>query len=288
VGDKIYGSCVKKGSFYTKVSGSWEFWYDSPSKTIEISKICSDQIFCKNKTDGATVWTYDAGVVINSTIALGNGRMYFIDCRNTNIANSSTGRIGSTDLWSQNYMVALDAQTGALVWEKPITIPNAPQPGVIYLTWSDNGLFLLSSTSQYNARGFSTADGTQLWNASYSWKRNHHGAHIYHPVLMGDYAIAEPKAFNIHSGALLKDLPLRAGCSTMSSSANVATYVNSSYNNEIHFWDIQSDQHKLLRGTKSSCWLSIVSGDRMIFLAAASSGCACSFPIQTTVSFSAP
>jgi len=288
VGDKVYGSCVKKNSFYTTVSGSWEFWYDSPSSTKEISKICSHQLFCLNKSDGTTAWTYDGGVVINSTIAIGNGRVYFIDCRNSNIAASTTGRIGSTDLWSQNYMVALDASTGALIWEKPITIPSSPQPGVIYLSWSDNALFLLSSTNQYNARGFSTADGTQLWSNSYAWARNNHGAHIYHPVIMGNYAIAEPRAFNIHTGEVQKNLPTRAGCSTMSGAGHVATYVNSSYNNEINFWDIQSDHKTLLRGMRSSCWLSMMSGDGMIFLAAASSGCACSFPIQTTVSFSAP
>jgi len=288
VGDKVYGSCVKKGSFYTTVSGSWEYWYDSTSSINEIAKICSHELFCLNKSDGTTAWTYNNGVVINSTIAIGNGRIYFIDCRNSNIKNSSTGRIGSTDLWSQNYMVALDANTGAKVWEKPITISSSPQPGVIYLAWSDNALFLLSSTNQYNARGFSTTNGNQIWNNSYAWARNHHGAHIYHPVIMGDYVIAEPRAFNIHNGTILKNLPTREGCSTMSSAGHVATYVNSSYKNEIHFWDIQNDNHALLRGMRSSCWLSMVSGDGMIFLAAASSGCACSFPIQTTVSFSAP
>ncbi len=220
---------------------------------------------------------------------MGTGRIYFIDCRNPTIHNDSSGRIGSDDLWTQNHMVALDAATGAVIWDQPLSAPVSPHPVVVYLCWSDDALLLLSSTSQYNTLGYATADGAKLWTKSYAWGRNHHGAHIYHPVLLGDLAIAEPNAYNIHTGALVKgNMPLRAGCSTMSGSANVVQYLHSSYNNDMRFWNPTTDATQQIRGMRSSCWLSIVSGDGMVFLPGASAGCACSFPIQTTVSFSAP
>jgi outer membrane protein assembly factor BamB len=288
-GDKIYGSSVKKGSFYTKFSGSWEFWYDSTSAASEISKICSHKLFCLAKDTGAPVWEYSAGVVINTTICMGGGRIYFIDCRNPTILASDTGRIGSGDLWTQNHMVALDAATGALVWEQPLDAPVSPTPVVFYLCWADNALFLLSSTNQYNALGYRTSNGAKHWSKSYSWGRNHHGAHIYHPVVLGQNVIAEPNIYNIHTGALVKSgLPLRAGCSTMSGAANSVQYLHSSYNNDMRFWNPTTNASQQIRGLRSSCWLSIVSGDGMVFLPAASAGCACSFPIQTTAAFAAP
>jgi len=288
VGGKIYGSSVKKDSFYTKYSGSWEFWYDSTSASSEISKICSHKLFCLSKDTGALAWQYDTGVVINTTICIGNGRIYFVDCRNPSILASTTGRISSTDLWTQNHMVALDADTGALVWEQPLGAPVSPTPVVFYLCTSGDKLFLLSSTNQYNALAYSATDGTDLWSQSYAWARNHHGAHIYHPVLMGSRVVAEPKILALRDGAVVKSLPTRAGCSTMSGSASTLQYLYSSYNNDMRFWNPFSDSSKQIRGMRSSCWLSIVSGDGMVFLPSARAGCACSFPVQTTVSFAAP
>jgi len=58
-------------------------WYDSSTALNEIGKVCSEHLFCFAKTNGALVWTYTNGVIINSTLAIGGGRIYFVDCRNS-------------------------------------------------------------------------------------------------------------------------------------------------------------------------------------------------------------
>lgn len=290
VGDKVYGSCVKKGSFYTQYDGSWEFWYDSTTALNEIAKICSDQLFCLNKDDGSVAWSYDGGVVINNTISIGGGRVYFIDCRKSTIKNYASGRIDSAELFQENYLVALDSQTGALIWEKPLAVPASTYPVVLYLCYNNEKLVMLSSTTKYYVFGYSAVDGTQLWNKEHNWNRNHHGGHLYHPVIIGDLVIAEPYAYNLATGAVEKSgLPVRGGCSTMSASANTVHYINWDYSKGApYFWDLDTDHRRQMAGTRSSCWLSVISGGGMIMLPPASAGCACRFPIQSSIIYSAP
>src|SRR4029079_9811477 len=114
VGDRVYGSSVKRGSFYTKFDGSWEFWYDSTSALNEIGAICSDQLFCLDKSTGQPLWSYTNGVVIDTSIAMGGNRIYFVDCRNPAIRAYPSGRVDQAGLWQNNWMVALDAVTGHL------------------------------------------------------------------------------------------------------------------------------------------------------------------------------
>lgn len=290
VDDLLYGSSVKKGSFYTKYDGSWEFWYDSTSALNEISKICSHRLFCLDKSDGATRWSYTNGVVINNTIAIGGGRIYFVDCRHPNVLGYSSGRIDSNDLWKSNSLVALDARSGVLLWEKPLAVPVTPYPVVFYLSYAGERLVLNDSTTQYNVFGFSAVDGTQMWKKTHAWNRDHHGAHLYHPVIVGKQVIVEPYVYDLFTGAMLKSgLPERGGCTTMSAAANAVHYINWDYAKGSPFiWDLDTQQRREMAGTRSSCFLSLISGEGMVLMPAASAGCACRFPIQSTISYAAP
>jgi outer membrane protein assembly factor BamB len=289
-GDRLYGSSVKTGSFYTLYDGSWDYWYDSTSSAGEIAKICSNDLFCLAKTDGQLLWRYTNGVVINTTVALGGGRVYFVESRNPALAAQTTGRISSAALWQQNNLVALDAATGQLAWQWPLAMPVSPQPIVLFLCYANEKLVLLDSTSQYHVFCFSAADGGKLWSKSHAWLRNHHGAHIYHPVLLQDMVIVEPYAYALNDGRALKSgLPERGGCSTMSAAANVVHYINWDYNKGApYLWDVSTDRRSPLVGTRASCWLSMVSGGGLLFIPPASAGCACRFPLQTTIAFAAP
>ncbi|MBL9168956.1 MAG: PQQ-binding-like beta-propeller repeat protein [Verrucomicrobiales bacterium] len=290
VDDRLYGSSVKKGSFYTKYDGSWEFWYDSTTALNEISKICSHRLFCLAKADGTSLWSYTNGVVINNTIAIGGGRIYFVDCRNPAILNYASGRIDSANLWRSNSIVALDARTGELLWEKPLAVPVSPYPVVFYLSYAGERLVLNDSTTQYNVFCYSAADGSQIWKKSHAWNRNHHGGHMYHPVIVGKQVIVEPYVYDLESGAVIRSgLPERGGCTTMSAAAKAVHYINWDYAKGSPFiWDLDTQQRREMAGTRSSCFLSLISGEGMVLMPAASAGCACRFPIQSTISYAAP
>jgi outer membrane protein assembly factor BamB len=288
VTNRLYGSSVKRGAAYTEYSGP-AFWYDSLG-TESTAKVCSDNLFCLSKTDGQPLWTYQKGVIINSSLTIGGGRVYFVASRNATATNQPTGRITSTNLWLDLYLVALDAGSGALLWEQPLSIATSPYPAVFFLCYSAEKLLLTSSTSQFYLYAFSAQNGASLWQKNHAWLRNNHGGHMYHPVIVGSTVYQEPYAYDLTTGNILKSgLPARAGCSTMSAAANMIHTVQVNYDTAaLCFWDLPTDQRRQMVGSRASCWMSIISANGMVLSPTASSGCTCRFPLQTSIGFEAP
>lgn len=150
------------------------------------------------------LWSYSKGVVINSTISLGGGRVYFIDSRNPALATEASGRIGSAALWGTNTLVSLDAATGALVWEQPITVPSVPAPIVLFLSYANEKLLISDSSGAYRLFCHSAPDGRRLWTKTHPWNRDNHGGHMYHPVIVGNLAIVEPYGYDLRVGQGLR------------------------------------------------------------------------------------
>ena len=72
----------------------------------------------------------------------------------------------------------------------------------------------------------------------------------------------------------------------MSASHNTVHYINWDYDKgSMYFWDVDTGKRRLMVGSRSSCWLSLISGNGMILSPTASSGCRCRYPIQTSIGF---
>jgi len=288
VSNRIYGSSMKSGSSYTEYSGP-AYWYDTKG-TESTAKVCSDNLFCLAKSNGLPLWTYTNGVIINSTITIGGGRVYFVESRNATARSQPTGRISSTSLWQDIYLVALDAGNGTLLWEQPLTVAVSPYPIVFFLSYTAEKLLLTSSTSQFYLYEYNAQNGAGLWQTNHAWIRDNHGGHMYHPVIVGNTVYLEPYVYDITTGAVVKSgLPARSGCSTMSASGKMIHTVQQNYDSAaLCFWDLATDQRRQIGGSRASCWMSLISGDGMVLSPSASSGCTCKFPIQTSIAYGAP
>lgn len=287
--DRVFGSSVKRGSAYTNYSGP-PYWYDSLG-TESTAKVCSDNLFSLAKDTGQPVWAYANGVIINSSITLGGGRIYFVESRNPTAKNQTTGRISSTSLWQDLYLVALDAASGTGLWEQSLSgIAVSPYPVVFFLSYTAEKLLLCSSTSQFYLYALNAQNGAALWQKNHAWNRNNHGGHMYHPVIAGNTVYLEPYAYDVTTGNVVKSgLPSRSGCSTMSAAANMIHTVQQNYDNAaLCFWDLGTDQRRQMVGSRASCWMSLISAGGMVLSPTASSGCTCKFPIQTSIAFIAP
>lgn len=288
VDDRVYGSSVKQASTYTLYDGP-AYWYDSTG-IADTAKVCSDNLFCLAKTNGAPLWVYTNGVIINSTITIGDGSVYFLDSRNAAIKNQASGRISNSALWTTNHLVALDAATGEPRWQKPVTVPASMFPIVVYLSYAEGRLLLCDSAGQFNIFCYSATNGTQLWTKTHAWSRDNHGAHMYHPIIMSNLVIIEPYGYNLQNGSVIKSgLPVRGGCSTMSAAANTVHYINWDYaKGSMFLWDLDTNQRRQMSGSRASCWLSLISGQGLVLSPTASGGCTCRFPLQTSIGYSAP
>ena len=281
----LFGGSVKPGSEYTKFKGT-PYWYDSTG-TQDTAKVCSDNLFAIDRQTGRKQWEYRGGKIINTTIAIGDGRVYFVESNSSSLRNEPTSRIDSSSLWSSLRLVALSQQTGAKAWSKSITVNKSPYPVVFFLAQAKNRLILSYTTSRYYVDAFSTGNGSKVWSKNHSWNRNHHGGHMYHPVIVDDAVIVEPYGYSLSNGSIVhRGLPQRGGCSTMSASHNTVHYINWDYDKgSMYFWDVNTNRRRLMVGSRSSCWLSLISGNGMILSPTASSGCRCRYPIQTSIGF---
>ena len=291
VSNLVYGSSVKHGSFYTDWASPPVNWYDSTTDAAQISKVCSENLFCFAKTNSALQWTYTNGLIINSTLAIGGGRVFFVDSRNPAVLGLASDCVTSTNLWVSNNLVALDATTGALAWQQPLTITSGTYPVTLFLSYAAGKLVLNDSTTSFAVSCYSATNGSALWSKALAWSGTSHGHHMYHTVIAGTNVIVEPNMYDLNSGTLISSsLRNRAGCNTMSAAEYVATYCESYAGAAVYFWDLSAAEssNQKFGGMRASCWMSLISGGGLVLLPAASAGCSCGFPLQMSAGFGTP
>ncbi len=279
-GSLLFGSAVRKGASFSDFHGA-DKWYDKPTGA-GTEKVCSDSFFAIDKDSGRRLWNYERGAILNPTISLGDGRVYFLESRHPKVLDSPRGRIAGKELYQDLYLVALNQESGSLLWEKPVHFGS--QPTVLYLCYANNTLVVQSSLPDdktYNLFVYEAADGAELWQRKYPWRRSDHGHHVQHPVIAGNRLVAQPEFFELRTGKKLGDTPERLKCSTMTGAANLLHYRD--FYDEV--WDLNSGETSEWKGLRSSCWLGIVSADGLILSSESGGGCSCNFPVQISIGY---
>ena len=281
VGDLLYGSSVKQGAVYTDFWGT-ESWYDKTSGP-GTEKICSDDFFAVTPESGELKWRYHGGVVINSTIAIAGGKVLFVECRNPEVTALPTSRIGSAKLWENQFLVALDAQTGSKLWEQPLD--TADGIVVFYLLAAQNKVFIASSAAgKYNLYAFSAGDGKSLWEATHNWPNNNHGGHMQHPVMVADRIFLEPCGYETATGKLMtKDVGRHGGCATYAATLSALIYRGEG--GRVAMWDTESGAVTSWYNLRPSCWLSTVPANGMVLSPEGGGGCSCGNWLETSIGF---
>ena len=281
VGDLLYGSSVKQGAVYTDFWGT-ESWYDKTSGP-GTEKICSDDLFALAPESGELKWRYRGGVVINSTIAIASGKLLFVECRNPEVMALPTSRIGSPQLWENQFLVALDARTGAKLWEQPID--TADGIVVFYLLAAADKVFIAASAAgKYNLYAFSAGDGKSLWQATHDWPNNNHGGHMQHPVTVADRIFLEPCGYEIATGKLVtKDVGRHGGCATYAATLSALIYRGEG--GRVAMWDTESGAVTSWYNLRPSCWLSTVPANGMVLSPEGGGGCSCGNWLETSIGF---
>jgi len=296
-GSLLYGSAQFDDAHYTQIWGIIPGWYDNRTDPAVTAKICSKYLFANNAATGTRVWTYDSadadkGVIINSTITMGNGRLYFVESRDPDVESYSSGRIGIADLWDSQYLVARNTDTGAAIWAQPInTADGVP---VFYLDYTAETLILVSSdttTSLYNIYAYDATTGNPKagWTTNpvtLSWTSDNHGHHIQHPVIVGGKIFLDQKVYNLSDGTYT-GLPMPArggGCASMIGTASSIIY-RGNPSRHLCMWDFQANQTSYWPLVRPSCWLSTIAGGNMVLSPEGGGGCSCNEWFQTSMGF---
>jgi len=291
--DLLIGSRVKREGSYLGDDGEWYEEY-APD---QVSRVTSDLLFALDPKDGRSLWEYRQGAVLNSTIALGDGMIFFIETRNPQAMALPTARIPNEMLTDQ-FLVCLDQRTGKKVWEKPHDFGDCQF--MTYLVYAKNTVVVTGTdrnkhfhTFAFNApapkgpvgSGDDIADaigGRLLWSESHKEDKGHHSGHLQHPVVVGDVYFSDQRAFDLVSGKVVrKDLPERRGCGVMSAGKNAVFFRH-------HFqsmWDLASNKRVQFEGIRSGCWLGMIPAGGFLLAPETSAGCSCTHAIQTSVGY---
>ncbi|MBL9135727.1 MAG: PQQ-binding-like beta-propeller repeat protein [Verrucomicrobiales bacterium] len=287
----LVGSRVKPDSRYLGDDGEWF----EDDHVEQISRVTSESLFGLNRADGTHRWTYRGGVILNSTITIGDGMIFFVESRSPKALASPTGRL-NPELLTDQHLVALDLRTGQRLWEKSQDL--AQLRFMTYLVYSRNTVVITGTdkdknfhTLAFNAPAPASkpgdveplaTGGQLLWSESHKEDKGHHSGHLQHPVVVDGVFYSDQRSFDLATGKTLRtDLPERRGCGTMSAARHALFFRH-------HFhgmWDLASDKRSQFEGIRGGCWLGLVPAGGMLLAPESSAGCSCTHAIQTSVGY---
>ncbi len=277
-GHQLIGTAVKKGTSHTNFfGGSGSGWYDARGGEVTY-QICSDNIFSMKAKDGSREWKYE-GVLLNPTITIGNGKVYFVECRHPKVKAANTRRVGMPELWQKQYLVALDLKSGEKVWEKKLDTVDGSI--VFYLAHKGNKLVLVSSQKQYHVYAFRDKDGKSLWSKSFAWQNGDHGGHMSRPALVDNKVFVRPRVLDAKTGKLLPETLPRGGCGTYACTAQTLVFRAGN----VTMWDLEKQRATSWTRLRPDCWLSTIPANGMLLSPEGGGGCSCGSWMETSVGF---
>ncbi len=280
----LYGSAVKAGSSYRNFRGKADAgWYDATTGPVTY-KVCSDIVFALDPETGSRIWDYSNGTVINPTITIADGSVFFVECRSPSVKNAGTGRIAMPALWENQFLVALDQNTGEMIWERPID--TADGIVVFYLLHSSGTLLIASSNTKYHLYGYRAADGERKWEVEHGWIKGDHGQHMQHPAVVGEAVYLRPCGYRVDDGTLLtKNMPpYEGGCATFAGTQDALVYRGKE--GAISIWDVSKETVSHWYSIRPGCWLSTIAAGGMILSPEGGGGCSCGGWLETSIGFS--
>lgn len=277
-GDLLYGSAVPAGAQFTEWWGG-EFWYDA-KEGDHARKVTSQLLFAMDPDSGELRWRYQGGRVVETTVVFSKERVTFLEARSEAAMQDRTGRLNA-ELWSELWMVCLDATTGAELWRRPAK----PMPGTVALQMATDGEFLALSTSGSLSHAlyvFEASDGESLWRKRFDWEADHHGKHLARPAMVNGEVFLRPYSFDLRSGEV--------GAESFPDGHQCGSYAASSYAlflraKELCVWDRESRESSRWTRLRPDCWISTIPACGMLLSPEGGGGCSCGEWIEASMGF---
>ncbi len=276
----------------------------------------SDTVFAIDAEKGETLWEHEGNNIVNLTIAIGGGWLFFVDSSLTPQQRERMLREDKSPLLilkgdgakkaedaakalDVRMSVALDARTGGKLWQKPVDVTDCSKigigggeltamygNGVVVLCGANaNGhywrQFLSGEFSERRLVVLSARTGERLWAKDANYRHR--------PVVVGDIVVAEPWAFELKTGEQRMrhhplsgaDTPwqfLRPGhhCGAISACPQMLL-MRSGFT---AYYDLHDDSGiRHFAGHRPGCWINAIPADGLVLAPEASAGCICLFPI---------
>ncbi len=296
VGDQLIGTTTHPGASRTGHSRRIidETYYDF------ISMVTSDSIFAVNRYNGKELWHYRAhgGAITNPSIAIADGKVFFIESKNPTTLNEKSGRKSLADLLSAKgaCLVAIDATTGEETWRRDVDLSSIQHQ--LFVAVADQKIVIVGSRNQPTNNGkegvwfdilcYDVERGEPLWTASQNQQKasgGSHGEQDQHPVIVNGTIYVEPFAYRLSDGQRRPEWKMIRGghgCGTVSASASACFFRADNPT----MCDLTTGRlTKVTQVSRPGCWINMIPAGGLLLIPEASSGCVCDFPIQSSMAF---
>jgi outer membrane protein assembly factor BamB len=288
----------------------------------KISPGGTDKVFAFDVGAGKLAWTHQGKSISHVSIAVGDGRIFFVDSSLTPEQRESflkqdktalkdlTGaardlaeeRIKKADM---RLAVALDARTGKQQWAKPVDVTDCSDigdgGGSLTLIYHNNHIVLGGANAnghfwpqflsgEFARRRLVVLDaksGEKLWAKDANYRHR--------PIIINNEIIAEPWSYDLYSGDLkMRTHPLtgeqtpwmfaRPGhhCGAISATPNMM-FFRSKFT--AYYNRDQDDGTEHFAGHRLGCWINTIPANGLVMVPEASAGCVCLFSIAATIVF---
>jgi len=259
----------------------------------KMSLVTSDYLFALGPAGGRPRWTYKSGLLLNTTLTIGGGRVYFIESHSPKALADKIGRMPMTAfLDGPNTLVALDLATGRTLWKKQADLANCRH--IAYINYSAEKL-ILSGNKYVDGRLWYFFWGIDADSGKIVWHRSHnsgykpgggHGEQNRHPTIVGDTVYTYPLAYKLQTGKPLEGWKFSRhghGCGNISASAHSLFWRGGNP----WRWNLApgGQASKVNSVTRPGCWINIIPAGGMVLIPEASSGCTCAYPLQTSIAY---
>lgn len=281
----------------------------------------TDVLFAIDLQTGQHLWTYQGQSISHHTIALSPDKICFIDSSITSEQREALLRQDKSHLEQLTgaarelaeqrakdadvrRAVALEVRTGRQLWESTVDVTDCSEIGAgggkLSLMYQDGVLllggananghywkqFVAGEFSRRRLVALSAEDGYKLWSKDANYKGR--------PIVLGQKVLAEPWAFDLHSGEQqMRKHPLtgeqvpwslmRTGhhCGMLTGCDSGMLLFRSG---DTAFYDMEADEGtKHFAGHRLGCWINAIAANGLIMIPEASAGCVCQFSIASTI-----
>ncbi|MFC1452471.1 PQQ-binding-like beta-propeller repeat protein [Verrucomicrobiota bacterium] len=275
----------------------------------------ADRVFALDVKTGELRWEHTGEEMMLNTIAVGGGRLYFVQRAVTDEQRDQAlegiepatrlDRRGQPIEPDVRLVAALDAKTGEPLWEHPEYVSDCVDIGkgggdltlmyakdVVVLAaqpWNGHfwGEFLAGEFSRRSLIALSADDGRPLWSGRKGYRSR--------PIIVGDRIVAEPWAYDLKTGADRTTVHPFTGKKTkwqMSRPGhhcgNIVAAPNMLFfrSGMAAYYDLEKDYGTVhLGGQRPGCWINIIPANGVVVMPEASSGCVCQYPLHCTTAF---
>ena len=273
--------------------------------------VCSSSVFACGQTNGRPVWEYPArfGAIINPSLTIGSGRIYFIESSDRRTLQSKDGRLALTNLLSQGaHLVALNLTNGAPLWTQEVDL--AVLRHVLFMSYAKE-MLVISGTHyatvdpaetkgrakphqlkrvRYELFAFDARTGAPQWKGtgipSYDEVLDGaHGEQVQHPAIVDEVVYGPGFAFYLLTGQPYLGWKWQKShkCATLSTSRYCA-FSRFTDAKLPYVFDLKSGQRTSLSiATRPGCWINTIPAGGLVLIPEGSAGCTCEYPFQTSL-----